>query len=503
MARGKSGTGVCYLDLAGTPQPTEWDEIFESVKRIHCFFQAVGRRFVERDYVIKQIMHAMMLREHIMLSGPTGTAKTMLIKSIFSGIEGATVWSMDLTKFTTDTKLLGSYDVRKMKETGQMIHMTEGSLGEAHFAQTGEFFDANDAALRSLLGALNERVVQNGPQIIRLPLITTIADTNFDPEKLHRERRERLLAVIDRFLFRVPVLYVQEPRNRLSMLEMSLDNVHGLDLPPVSLRDFELVSGIIRGMNLVTDPYIVQAYEEMTRRFSEKRVADNREPLSDRRFVRAAQIMEVSAMLAGRTTAAFEDLEAAGFILATSDEDREMLQDVRKEVLAGWIKRSNSREIEADLHRLGKITESIPEQSDTESMNLSQLDRFAGQIEQTIEDLQNFGSVNLEVGKRQVEILHKTLALSNQVGVKIIERLDEMLPEIPEKPPVDQLTTLMQQVNAVLAHLKRVNPKSEVAMIKKSVLYEKIIVAKANLETAFTLANIPEPADPALEGEGK
>jgi len=250
----------------------------------------VSMRFVEREDVIRKIMYAFMMREHVLLDGPTGSAKSDLIDTCIEGIVDATIWQMDLTRFTTDTHLFGNYDVRKMREEGHMVHMTDGSLAEANFAKTGEFFDASDATLRTLLGVLNERRITRGPQMLQFPLLTVIADTNFNPHQLSN-RASQLEAVVDRFLFHTSTAYVEDPANRLTMLDVSLDGMgRKAPLPKLSLADVELVSGAVRAMNLVSDPYIRQAYEQLTRIYSGKRVEAGR---SDEQWELAVRIGEV------------------------------------------------------------------------------------------------------------------------------------------------------------------------------------------------------------------
>ncbi len=351
-----------YIDLQKNPQPTTWERIMAAVAAIQAYFQAIERRFVERDLLVRQLMHAMMMREHVLIDGPSGAAKSMLIRTVFSGIREAKVWSMDLTQFTTETHLFGAYDVRVMQGTGRMVHMTDGTIADAHFAEIGELMDASDAALRTLLGALNERVTRKGPQIIELPLLTAVADTNFGPESLGETRRAKLDAVIDRFLFRVPVGYVKDPRNRLAMLDMSCERVLQAPLPPVTLEDFVIVSGSVHGMNLIQDAYVRQAYEELTRLFSERRVAANGKPLSDRRYIHGAQILEIAALLAGRREVNLEDLAITEYVLAHTEKERELLLTIRREILGEWVKRASRREIEGEIQQLSDMTAQIPQQ---------------------------------------------------------------------------------------------------------------------------------------------
>lgn len=364
---------VFYRDIMETSHATTWDAVFQAVDRILRFFQAVRARFVERDLVLEQLMYAMMLREHMMIDGPTGAAKSMMIDAAFSHIIGAVVWAMDLTRFTTDVQLFGSYDVREMRRSGKSLHLTEGSIAEANFAQTGEFFDANDPALRSLLGVLNERRVRKGPQFIQVPLLTAIADTNLHPEDLPEPRRNALDAVIDRFLFRTPVDYVVEPANRVTMIQVSLDRGRTAPIPELTLDDIVLVSGVVQEMNLVTDPYVIEAYQDMTLRYAQARKQAGGKWVSDRRTVRGAQIMEVSALMHGRTSVTFEDLEITRHVLAHNGDDTTMLEKARTEALETWIKRSHRREIEADRQKLKEVTKKAQIPTDLTTVDSEQL----------------------------------------------------------------------------------------------------------------------------------
>ena len=110
-----------------------WSQVFAAARRINDFFQEVGLRFVEREDLIWKLKYAVALGEHMIIIGPHGAAKSKLVDVVFSNIEGAAIWSMDFTKYTVESHLFGAYDQRVMRDTGRMVHLTEGSLVEAHF----------------------------------------------------------------------------------------------------------------------------------------------------------------------------------------------------------------------------------------------------------------------------------------------------------------------------------------------------------------------------------
>lgn len=365
----------------------------------------VSMRFVEREDVIRKIMYAFMMREHVLLDGPTGSAKSDLIDTCIEGIVDATIWQMDLTRFTTDTHLFGNYDVRKMREEGHMVHMTDGSLAEANFAKTGEFFDASDATLRTLLGVLNERRITRGPQMLQFPLLTVIADTNFNPHQLSN-RASQLEAVVDRFLFHTSTAYVEDPANRLTMLDVSLDGMgRKAPLPKLSLADVELVSGAVRAMNLVSDPYIRQAYEQLTRIYSGKRVEAGRPPLSDRRFIKGAQILEVSALLHGRLAVTFEDINFARHVICQIPDDEALFDTLLEATNAEWIQRSQSREVDRELASLNRIMQNVPEGviDGIPAMPTPEVKRLMRILSQVGSEMMEFQPLSVEIRSKRAQ----------------------------------------------------------------------------------------------------
>jgi MoxR-like ATPase len=450
-----------YRDLQGVVHEATWDEVFASAERIQDFFVAVRGRFTERDDLVRKVKYAFMMREHLLVDGPTGAGKSAVLNTIIDNIEDANVWAMDLTKFTTDTMVFGAYDIKEMKENGKTVHMTEGSLIEANFAKCGELLDANDPLLRTLLGVMNERSVRRGPQEYDVPLVSLVADTNFRIDDLPG-RRQQLAAVLDRFLFQVTVEYVKDPRNRYTMLEMALESGKRPALPPLHLDDVVRVSGVILENDLVTDRYVREAYQEMTHEFSLARVKAGRPALSDRRFVKAAHIMEVGAILHGRQACTFDDLQYAEHILVMHPDDRALFDVAKAATIDKWAVKAQRREIDVESARLREIIIEIPKQ-DATTLSYADLQKFTRDLNDVLAKLGGFDPQSVEVRAEHTRTwtaIHETLA---QVDLAMIARLVETIPKLSDEIDPATLTPLMRATQAVEAELRTIAPRSDKA----------------------------------------
>jgi len=171
----------------------------------------LNRKFFERQEIIDAALVSLLARQHCILIGPPGTAKSQMIREICSCIDGATYFQWLLTKFTTPEELFGPYSLQEL-EKGNYKRITSGKLPEAHIVFLDEIFKASSAILNTLLTAMQERVFFNDSQIIQIPLISLFGASNELPQG------EELGALYDRFLIRLQVNYISDDSNFLSLL---------------------------------------------------------------------------------------------------------------------------------------------------------------------------------------------------------------------------------------------------------------------------------------------
>lgn len=282
----------------------------------------VAEEFVGRDEVMHVLGLATLCREHVLLIGPPGTAKTLLVDK-FRRMLDVRYFSYLLTRFTEPAELFGPMDIDEFRNKAFRIN-TSDMLPEAELAFLDEVFQGSSAILNTLLTLINERRFHNGSQTKDVPLLTMLGSTNELPDD------PVLAAFGDRFLLRIRLDYVasheiekvlnvgwkherdqaamaagaqvdaNEARFNLSHLQELQQEVTRIDLAPVREQLAKMIN-----------------------------VLRNREgvALSDRRAVKAQKLVAASALLEARQAAEPRDLGVLAY-LWTRDTDEETIRRV-------------------------------------------------------------------------------------------------------------------------------------------------------------------------------
>lgn len=182
----------------------------------------------ERQEATRGLTLALLTKNHCFFIGITGTAKSMLIKTLSDSIEGAKYFEHLIFQATRPEELFGVIDVSKVVE-GRNVRKTEGYLPDVHFAFLDEIWKGNSAILNGLLKIINEREFRNDNKIQKCPLETVLSASNELPED------ENLDAIWDRFLLRYKVGYVTKDSSLKEIMTMrdsspnttlTLDEIH-------------------------------------------------------------------------------------------------------------------------------------------------------------------------------------------------------------------------------------------------------------------------------------
>lgn len=322
----------------------------EILRRMDLALQHLREHFIGRDAVLEQVFYAFLTREHLLIIGDRGLAKSRLARSVFAHFsDDIAPFSLQLTRSTSVGQLVGGLDLQEF-ERGTYVHNLDGYIVRAHFAFLDELFDANDFVLRALNGILNEREFLNGPQIEKAALHSAIATTNFI-----RDTRESR-AVLDRLLFKSIVHRAEQTLAKFRIRQEFLTS-HGGTVHPgpdqaVSYDELSFVSEIIHGENplhtVSLSPHVLVLLDELISSY-EKAMneghPDERFVFSDRTKNKAIHVLMASALRSGRQQVVTRDLAALHYLVPTIGNPQE--EEVFDHALNAALKQFGPKDLES------------------------------------------------------------------------------------------------------------------------------------------------------------
>ena len=88
--------------------------IFTNFNKLEEIRQALNSKFFERENEVEGILVALLSRQHMLMIGPAGTAKSALSSELSKIIEGTTYFQWLLTKFSTPEEVFGPLSLKDL-----------------------------------------------------------------------------------------------------------------------------------------------------------------------------------------------------------------------------------------------------------------------------------------------------------------------------------------------------------------------------------------------------
>jgi len=273
------------------------------------FVEELHKPFVGRDEEAKVLALAIISGEHVVLIGEPGTAKSALARRAAELIN-ARFFKYLLTKFTEPDELFGPLDITALKQ-GKYVRITLNKLPEAEIAFIDEIFNANSAILNMFLTIMNERILYDGYNEIKVPLWSMIAASNNVPDE------PELQALYDRFLYKHFVKPISEDKWG-ELLEASWKIESGLydrAEPVLNMDDLRRLNKLLFEVNL--NP-IKEKLLKLYAVFEDQGIH-----ITDRRKGKALKAIAASALINQRLVANEEDLFVLKHITPRDAEEME------------------------------------------------------------------------------------------------------------------------------------------------------------------------------------
>ena len=261
----------------------------------------LGEALIERYEEIDLLLTSLIAGEHLLLVGPPGCGKSLLIDSLMKWTHGSKFCCL-LNKYTLTEELFGPYSLSELKKD-RFVRITTNRLPEANYVFLDEIFKSSSSILNTLLRILNERTHDRGDGVtLRVPLELCLAASNEWPEG---DSKKELGALFDRFLLRKTVNPISTQAGRQKLLWANQAPEFS-----TSLSAHELTAARLDAQGLPWSKEAKQALESVLDELARQGVRP-----SDRRQYKSVSIVQAYAWLNGADEVLPEHLEVLTHVL--------------------------------------------------------------------------------------------------------------------------------------------------------------------------------------------
>lgn len=384
---------------------------------------AMKSELMERDEVIEAMILAVISKSHLFLLGPPGVAKSLAVRKFvehIGGLSPADYFEILMMRSTTREEVFGPLDLQALRE-GHYAFLTEGYLPSAKFAFLDEAWKANSAIMNSLLMASNERLFRNDGIVGDIPLWSLFMASNEMPEG------DELAAIYDRVNMRVLVNPVQEPKNFVQVLKISM-GVGPVIGEILTWDDIEQAHAESR--DVILGDEIFDALQEVKQDLKNENIHP-----TERRFGKAMGIIQAAAWLDGEKAADIEHVRPLRHVLW---DDVEQQPIVEKKMLE--LANPFDKEAILLLDQIRKISSELDKTLKDKDMDDDVKVRKGVELHNRVEDARNdLNKLSAEMKKTGSKRKSAKFQECKQSLLSVTRRLLQNVFDAPEEKLDDEL----------------------------------------------------------------
>ena len=264
--------------------------------------------FVQRQEVIRGLMLGLLSRNHTLLLGRPGTAKSALIEKLSEAMQ-VRMFSRLITEYSTPDELFGPLDLSAL-EKGIFRRVIGGKAADSELVFLDEVFKGSSSILNTLLRLMQERIFDNDGTVTQTPLMLMVGASNELPEE-----GSGLEAFYDRFLLRFWVNGIEDDYSLRQMLQTDL----AASVTTINKNEIEFAQQEINVMTKTK--FGAEAADSIVMMWQKLKFEHSIHP-SDRRIVALKSVMAADSWLAGNQVVMPESIGVAADILWNKLEDQ-------------------------------------------------------------------------------------------------------------------------------------------------------------------------------------
>jgi MoxR-like ATPase len=271
----------------------------QSPNAIAALRDGIASCVIGREREAEIIAIAMIAREHALLVGPPGTAKSQISRAASQLVDGARYFERLLSPTTAPESIWGPISLSALKQD-RYEHITAGYAADAHVLfldEVGRMSPAIGDSMLHLLGP--ERQALIGTKQIKAPLVAAIGSANTWPEDA---------AMLDRWTIRTTVQPLGAGMRR-ALLTFQAPTLS----PVMTLADLDAAHAAARALPISDAAF--DTYDAIMAALDESGIK-----VSDRRLRSSQSIARAACVLRGGSEVAPIDLEVLQYVLWTTPD---------------------------------------------------------------------------------------------------------------------------------------------------------------------------------------